>query len=53
MSEPTPADARLALDQVASELDSTAYRGTYLPTQRLHALADKIRQAMEVLSPGR
>ncbi|MGK8520438.1 hypothetical protein ACRS6B_02205 [Nocardia asteroides] len=39
--------ARLALDQVAAELDSTAFRNGYLTSDRMRFLAIKIRDAGE------
>lgn len=40
--------ARLALDQVAAELDQTAFRGGYLTAERMRFLATKVREAGEV-----
>ncbi|WP_280491901.1 DUF6374 family protein [Nocardia asiatica] len=40
--------ARLALDQVAAELDQTAFRGGYLTAERLRFLATKVRDACQV-----
>lgn len=37
--------ARLALDQVAAELDQTAFRNSYLTSERLRFLAAKVRDA--------
>ncbi|MET9030978.1 MULTISPECIES: hypothetical protein [Nocardia] len=37
--------ARLALDQVAAELDGTALRGGYLTSERMRFLATKVRDA--------
>ncbi|MEV6320003.1 hypothetical protein AB0M45_02235 [Nocardia sp. NPDC051787] len=37
--------ARLALDQVAAELDQTAFRGGYLTPERMRFLATKVRDA--------
>ncbi|WP_067475752.1 hypothetical protein [Nocardia amamiensis] len=40
--------ARLALDQVAAELDQTAFRGGYLTAERMRFLATKVREAGQV-----
>ncbi|WP_280246283.1 hypothetical protein [Nocardia abscessus] len=40
--------ARLALDQVAAELDSTAFRNGYLTSERMRFLATKIRDSQQV-----
>ncbi|WP_157172298.1 hypothetical protein [Nocardia pneumoniae] len=37
--------ARLALDQVAAELDQIALRGGYLTPERMRFLATKVRDA--------
>ncbi|MBF6224262.1 hypothetical protein [Nocardia abscessus] len=40
--------ARLALDQVAAELDRTAFGGGYLTAERMRFLATKVRDAGQV-----
>ncbi|WP_406267745.1 DUF6374 family protein [Nocardia sp. NBC_00881] len=40
--------ARLALDQVAAELDQTAFRGGYLTPDRMRFLATKVRDSVAV-----
>ncbi|MGW4330171.1 hypothetical protein ACWEKR_30310 [Nocardia sp. NPDC004573] len=45
---PTIRHARLALEQVAAELDQTAFRGGYLTSERMRFLATKVRDAFQV-----